>query len=215
MQGNPYLSVDQVFARAGVNRADFEALTWGFYDFLTYPAAGAATLSFFTAPATGAKTKEQTNLTLPSQIPANQFFHIQCVEVYFSSGVVPSTFGAEAALLNVNDEFAVTNSGFFQLVIGSKPYVEVAPLLRLPPKKSYNLGAAVADATTAAADLQTRVGIMQRIGEPYHLGPGFILQANQNFEATISYPNGAIATPSTVAGEIGVVLSGVLYRRSQ
>lgn len=214
-QERNYLSVDQVFDRAGVNRAGFEGLVWQLYSTQTYAAAGQTSLSFFTTPR-GADPAI-TNMTLASQIPANQFYHLQSIAVRFIPGTGPGVFGAEpggASVFAINDTFSFYTSGNLNLSIGSKPYVDVSPLVQFPPKQELTLNAAIADQSTIAASQSTRFSYMHAYGRPYKLGPGYVLQANQNFSLTLSWAT-AVPLPSGVAGTVRVEFDGVLYRRSQ
>ncbi len=220
MAGQKVLSRAEL-SRYSVNREGWEAIRQSLYDYQAYAAAGANQLTFFALPiGQGGKTLSDTNLNLAGQLPKNQEFLVQSVEVVFYPATptvaagMPSFFGAEAAQTSINDAFIFGRSGNLNLTIGSKPYLQEAPLGRFPQKANFGLEAALADATTAAANLQSRTGYGKWEGRPYLLDPvPLLLPENQNFTVTLNWPEGlqAITNPARV----GVILDGILYRRSQ
>lgn len=213
----------QDLQRYSVNRPGWEAIRQTLYDFQEYNQAGHTQLQFFAVPAgQQGKTQSDTNMSLAGQLPANQEFLIQSIEVYFFpttptvAAQMPAAFGAQAAAQVVNDAYVVGRSGNLALVIGSKPYLQEAPIGRFPPKASFCLDAALADSTTAGGNQQSRIAYAKWSGRPYLLSPADILLIqNQNFSVTLNWPEGAVALPSNNPARIGVVLDGYLYRRSQ
>lgn len=208
-------------ARYSVNRPGWEAIRQSLYDFQTYPAAGATQLTFFALPiGQSGKTLSDTNMTLAGQLPANQEFLIQSIEVVFFPTVPPvaaqnpAVFGAQAAAALVNDAYIVGRTGHLELLIGSKPYLQEAPIGRFPPKTHFEVRAALADSTTAGSNQQSRIAVAYWVGRPYLLEPAsLLLPQNQNFSIALRWPEGAQAI--TNDARIGVVLDGILYRRSQ
>lgn len=208
-------------ARYSVNRPGWEAVKQSLFDHQAYAAAGTTQLTFFALPqGQGGKTASDTNMTLAGQIPANQEFLIHSIEVCFYpttptvAAQMPAAFGAQSIAQVVNDAYIFGRSGNINLTIGSKPYLQEAPLGRLPQKVGFDVSAAAADVTTAGANLQSRIAYGKWVGRPYLLDPvPLLLVSNQNFSVTLSWPEGvqAITNPARV----GVVLDGILYRRSQ
>jgi len=221
MAGVP--SMTQVRHKYSVNRPGWEAIKQSLYDFQTYAAAGQTVLTFFAVPTGQAgKTLSDTNMTLAGQLPANQNFLIQSLEVCFLPTVPavaaqnPAAFGAQAIAQIINDIYIVGRTGNLKLEIGSKPYLQEAPLGRFPPKTHYHVEAALADVTTAGANLQSRIAMGYWEGRPYIVSPAEMeLIQNQNFQVTLNWPEGAQALPSGNTGRIGVILDGILYRRPQ
>lgn len=208
-------------ARYQVNRPGWEAIRQTLYDYQAYAAAGQTQLSFFQAPVgQSGKTLSDTNMTLAGQLPANQEFLVQSVELLFLpttptvAAQLPSAFGADAVQALVNDAYIFGRAGNLNFTVGSKPYLQEAPLGRFPPKANFDVAAGLSSSTTAAAALQTRTGFGKWVGRPYLLTPAeILLVSNQNFVVTLAWPEGvqAIANPARV----GVILDGILYRRSQ
>lgn len=207
--------------RFNVNRNGWEAVRQSLYDFTAYAAAGQTQLTFFALPVgQSSKTLSDTNMLLAGQLPANQEFLVQSIEVLFLPTVPavaaanPSAFGAQAVAAGVNDAYIVSRTGNLNFVIGSKSYLQEAPLGRFPAKTGLEVRAALADVTTAGAALQSRIAFARSVGRPYLLSPADLrLTSTQNFSVTLNWPEGVQAIAN--AGRIGVILDGILYRRSQ
>jgi hypothetical protein len=146
-------------------------------------------------------------------LPAPKEFLVERIQVVFLPGVNPSSTGAIAADTFWNDMYAVFKSGWLNFFVGSKSYLTDAPVGKFA--NSFRLAgeAALSDSTTLGANQLTRVGYASFAGDAYLITP-IRLVSNQNFNVTLNWPT-AVALPSTVAGRIGVVLNGVLYRLSQ
>lgn len=208
-------------SKYSVNRPGWEAIKQSLYDYQVYAAAGQSQLTFFALPVgQGGKTNSDTNMTLAGQLPKNQEFLIQSIEVFFSpttptvAAQMPAAFGAQAIAQIVNDSYIVGRAGNLNLTIGSKPYLQEAPLGRFPQKAAFSVDGALADVSTAGASFQSRMAFGQWRGRPYLLDPApLLLPENQNFSVSLGWPEGAQAI--TNPGRIGVILDGILYRRSQ
>ena len=209
-----------------VNRSqEYEVTRQTLFDFQTYAGAGQTSLTFFQLPIGQAgKTIADTNLTLAGQLAAPIYFLVESIEVYFypadlpvnaqnaadSPDALPSNFS--------NDVYEVARSGSLNFFIGSKTYLEEAPIGRFPPKTRLEteFGFA-ASSVTAAAEASNQVSgdYAAFSGRPYFLDPYKILIApTQNFNVTLTWPM-AVALPSTQDARIGIALDGVLYRLSQ
>jgi len=210
----------QAFNEFNVNRPGWEKIRQSLYDSAAYPAAGVTQLNFFAQPVGQAgKTLSDTNLELAGQLPTNKVFLVQAVEIYFFpttptvAADMPAAFGAEAVAAIVNDAYIFWRSGNLRFLIGSKDYLQEAPLQKFPSSRQFHLEATVADASTAAADLQSRIAFASSVGRPYQLDPPVLLIENQNFSVTLNWPEGlqAITNPARIVTS----LEGVLVRRSQ
>ena len=193
-----------------------EAITQPLYSYQSYLSTGpTAPLQFFTTPVGGAVTIEDTNMQLAAQLPKPQKFLVQGIGIDFISGNAVSKFGAETANGNLNDFYAVMKRGQFVLTIGSKDYYTDTSLLQLPVRAHIGGVAAVSDATTAAANLQTLIQAGWAEGDVFKPRP-LLIEAGQNFGATISWGAAAPAIPSGDTGaRIGVRLYGTLFRSVQ
>ena len=148
-----------------VNRAgQSEVIRQSLYDHLLYPTAGITQLNFFQQPAGqgnttasgvaagSAKSLADTNMTLAGQLaaPVNQI--VESIEVSIEPGSVstantftlssPVTFVAAAAvtaLAHLSDVNALRQTGYLRFYIGSKDYLQEAPIGRFPAKCSFDL----------------------------------------------------------------------------
>lgn len=212
-----------------VNRNGIEAVRQRLYDSVQYPTAGATNLSFFSLPigqgtswtGSGAKNESDTNMTLAGQLPANQWFLVQSMEVGFfpatptAAAGMPSAFAAAAVTAtNVNDQYIFRRSGNLKLGIGSKNYLQEAPLASFPLKADFDISAALADSSTSTGGGQTRVTWGKSVGRPYMLSrPPLLLESSQNFNVSLNWPEGVQAITNTA--RVMVIMDGILYRRSQ
>lgn len=193
-----------------------EAITQPLYSYQAYPAVGSAQpLQFFQNVPVGAVTLEDTNMQLPGQLPAPQSFLVQGIGVDYLPGTSVSRMGADSALGQITDLYAILRRGLITLTIGSKNYLQLGPLLQLPVRSHINGVAAVTSATTPAPALQTFVSVGYADGDVFRPRP-LLIPASQNFSVTLSWPAGAVAIPSAdAAARIGVQLYGTLYRPVQ
>lgn len=190
---------------------------WTYYDFQTYAAAGQSTLTFFQNPVGfNGRTKEDTNFPGAGQLPSGLLFTLTelCFEFYPGAAVPVGAFGAQAAPLFVQDTYAVGARGYVEFKYLSKNFIEDGPLSRFPTDTRLAGFAAFADATTAAANLQSRVNYAQWAGRPYKVRD-IAIRPNTGFTITVSWPNGVVALPSTVAGRLGCRMKGILSRDVQ
>ena len=134
----PDLSELQAYA---VNRkGQYEGVRQTLYDFQTYDSAGQTSLSFFQVPVgQGGKTIADTNIEIAGALPQPKHFLVESIELYLFPGVNPVTLteggaGSLAESEFTNDVYAVQQSGSLNFFIGSKTYLEEAPLGRFPPK---------------------------------------------------------------------------------
>lgn len=209
-----------------VNREGWEGITNSLYDSAAYAAAGANTLAFFATPigqgvgfGGGVKTLSDTNMQLAGQLPANQEFLVQSIEILFSpttptvAAQMPAAFGAQAISQIVNDAYIFYRAGNLTLTVGSKAYLQEAPLMKFPTKAFFEAHAALADVSTTGASFQSRIAYATARGRPYLLKAPLRLVSNQNFGVSLNWPEGlqAITNPARVT----VTMDGVLYRRSQ
>jgi hypothetical protein len=198
---------------------EMEFINQPLYSYQLYPAAGAVQLSFFQSPAGGAVTREFTNMELAAQLPSPQMFLIQGIGVDYLPGTTaaPPMIGprADASTGALNDFYTILRQGVLTMSIGSKQYFQMAPLMSLPPRSHMDGVGAIASQTTPAAALQTSIQIPFTNGPVFKLVP-LLLESGQNFNVSINFPGGVVATPSTDAlARIGVILYGTLYRPAQ
>lgn len=202
-------------------RQGWNAYKQSLYDFQAYAAAGQTELTFFAIPVgQNSKTFSDTNMQLAGQLPLNQEFLVQSIEVIFypnsggTAAQLPSaTAATSAAIQRVNDTNIVGRTGNLRFAVGQRDVLQEAPLGRFPPKHYFDLETSVSQTITST---EHRSGDAHWAGRPYLLAPAEItLQANVSFSVKLSWPEGVQALPSGLAGRIGVVLDGIMYSRSQ
>lgn len=220
-----------------VNRAGAEGIRQSLFDHLLYPTAGLNQLNFFATPqgqgvatALGAavgstKTIADTNMDSAGMLPAGKSFLVTSIEVPFYAGLsnvantftpaVPAVFAAAnaaAVAAQINDVATFYLSGSLKLFIGSKTYLEEAPLMRFPPKTQLALDCALATNSATAGEIAALSAKVS--GRPYMVEPPIYLENNQNFVVQLNWP-AVVATPSGFNARAGVILDGYLYRNSQ
>jgi hypothetical protein len=188
-----------------VNRVGNIEVIWSpTYEYQVYPTTGQTQLTFFQNPvgavAGGLST---TNVRSAGQFPRPQEFLVTGVQVTFEVGAVVAQ-AAAAVQSNLQDVFDVSNSGNLELFIGSKSYLNDAPLGVFP--QQWGIQNDNATGATTATDYS------RPVGKYYQITPVKI-PANQNFNVTLNWPEGAVTV--VTAGVIGVRLDGFLYRLSQ
>ncbi len=231
MNGNPFAMHGaipdlEVLQSYSVNRkGEYEGVRQTLYDFQTYAAAGQTMLQFFQVPLGQAgKTIEDTNMDQAGALPTPKYFLVESIEIYFYPGGNISGLQNDvlANLVDTdysNDVKAVAEAGALTYFIGSKNYLQEAPLNRFPPKTCLKTEAAYSLQTKqgAAADNATALTYDYAAfsGRPYYINPATLLIPTQNFKVSLEWPSGVVALPSAVDARIGVVLDGILYRQSQ
>lgn len=204
-----------------VNRKNqIEGIYQPFYDYQTYPSAGATTLTFFQQPEGSLvngvnKTRQDTNMKSAGQFPSPTAFLLMGVEIVFFPGTRPVNSGlAEAgAASQSNDQYAFGNSGYLKLEIGSKDYLSDAPLGKFPPRFRLMSEFAIADTTNPDTSRISTADTGAWGGVAYQVTPLLIPQ-NQNFSVSLNW-NQPVGMPSGNDARVGVLLNGFYYRESQ
>lgn len=225
------------FRRYMVNQlGSVEVIRQSLYDTAIYPVAGLTALSFFQTPigqgvnsaspgnAGAAKNLSDTNMTLAGQLPSPQGFWVESIELTIEPGSsaaantfaiqAPAAFNAVAAATlqaGEHDVFSIATTGVLQLTVGTKPYLQEAPLLRFPPKARWEMDALVDSSSATVGEIvkaKARAG-----GRPYYLTPGIPIMTGQNFNVTLNWPV-AVALQTNNAS-VRVTLDGWLFRAVQ
>jgi hypothetical protein len=147
------------------------------------------------------------------QMPFPQQQLVTGIQVYFKPGNAEARAGLAAAVVqeNINDvNDVIFGSGWLDFFIGSKSYLDDAPLGKFvqmfgQDPRGWRSGSTTADINGSFVDYN------RHVGRYYAITP-VLLVANQNFNVTLNFP-AAITVP--VAGTIGVILDGFNYRLSQ
>lgn len=215
-QGSPIANPNQYIVNVPQT---MEYIRQPLYSYQSYPAIGSTQFGFFQTQVGGAVTYQDTNMSLQGQLPAPQMFLIDGIGIDYQPGTTAAApiLGprADAATGAMNDFYTVLKQGYLVLTIGSKPYLQFAPLLHAPPRAHMDGSMSIDSQTTPASALQV-IGQVPYVTGPIYKTVPMLLESSQSFNVSIVYPNGAVAIPSTDAlARIGVILYGTLYRPAQ
>jgi len=218
---------------------EWEIIKQSLYDTAIYPLAGTVAMNFFQSPiggansaqpgnATNTKTLRDTNMTQAGMLPAPQMFFAISIEVDFHPGSVTtantyalrapytSSNAAAGALsgVAVNDANIFYSTGALIFTIGTKNYLQEAPLLRFPPKSRFELDAAVSVGnTTANTTIDEVAAKLKAGGRPYQLDPGIAIYSMQNFAVQLTWDT--VQAMTTNNAQVRTILDGWLFRGVQ
>lgn len=180
------------------------------------PATGLlAPLVFFdqsrpTAAAAGNYTNLDGN---GGQLPAGMIFTVQRIWHLFKPGVALAAYGAGAVAQYLNDLAAFEYTGELELKISTTdPIVKTGPMITFPAPVGLDVAAALSDASTAAADQQSRIAYGTADGEVYHLAPAQTIEPQVQFQVYVNPPAAAVPLPSGLQGTCFIYLDGILSR---
>lgn len=204
-------------AQYNVNRPDqVEVVKASLYDTLAYAQAGQTQLQFFQTPkGQGGKTLADTNMTLAGSLASPQSFLIKTIELYFYPSETPGNLSADdtpIAPTFLNDVWKFYKpGGWLELFIGSKAYLDEAPLQKFPPSNGLSGFGFSSDASSGAAT-SVMANYASAGGPVYEVDPPILLVPTQNFVVTLNWPT---AVALSAAGTVVCQMGGYLYRNSQ
>jgi len=194
-------------------RGAVEAIWQPLYHYQTItgaPAALPSQLTFFQDPVGSnnggvALTLADTNVESAGQMPAPKEMLVTNIQIAILPELDPSRAGALND--NWNDISKISRIGHLQFFVGSKTYLNEAPIGRFPVQ---NRLAGVAE---SGGNLTGQTDYSVQSGKIYEITPVRLI-SNQNFSVTLNFPgvNPALVNTSI---KIGVILGGFQYRLSQ
>jgi hypothetical protein len=201
-----------------VNRAGQPEVIWQpQYDYQVYPMAGATQFTFFqTTIGAGGTTRADTSMTAAGQMSRPIEFLITGIQVYFRPGNAVARAGLATATVQENwndvNKVMYAADSWLELFIGSKAYLDDGPIGKFPGVFGISGGGWRASSSANATNVgDAFIDYAKATGRYYSITP-VKLPANQNFNVTLNFP---ALIPASVAGTIGVILDGFLYRLSQ
>jgi hypothetical protein len=213
MRGLPSTNPVEWFNRDRVNIPNMLEVIWQpLYDTLTYPATGINSLIFFQeqiGKGTPPKTLTETNMELDSQLPKGQAFKVTGIQIEFytlansASATIPGGYTAAWD----QDVYVLSKSGSLKFRIGSKNYLEQAPLGKFPPVQSIKSEAMIYGQNAA----RSAITYAAFAGREFAVVPK-LLESTQNFNIEL---NDLPALPSGANAKIVVRLNGYLGRNAQ
>lgn len=180
------------------------------YDSMTYPAAGAASLTFFQeqiGKGTPAKTESDTNLDMDGQVGKGKAFKITGISVAFYPGANSNVPVANPNTELNMDVYTFAQNGSLTLKIGDKEFLKQGPLGKFPPVECLAVNASMYG--DGASD--SSVKYATTYGREFAIVPK-LLESNQSFRVEL---RDLPALPSNIDGRLVVRLNGFLGRNSQ
>ena len=189
---------------------------YDYYSLLPYPTSGTYELRFFSVavgsviPNTNiTATQYWTNLNVPNQIEAPCRFILENIFVDYYPNVEAIDKGVA-----LKDMYNVLSKGYLTLVISSKPYQKISPVLKVGgmsyiPSWENTRGL---DTTPSFSSFGCVIPVME-----YNIFPTIQLVSNITFNVVINWDN-LVPLTNRTAGTfdiISVTLSGHLVRLAQ
>lgn len=180
-----------------------------FFDYQAYPAAGALSFTFFqNAIGQGGYTQGTTNMPANGLFPNPQRFLWTATELVFIPGATVAVTGAAKTKTRLDDTIAVTTApATAVIVINTKEYLREAPLAALPCTWGVTGSMAIADTATDLGAIGDSRGELRRTS-------GQLIPSNTSVKGIVTF-DAKVATPSTVAGTIGMRMYGIWYQLAQ
>lgn len=200
-----------------VNRPNqVEAIRASLYDSVAYAQAGQTQLQFYQTPkGQSGKTFADTNMTIAGSLASPQSFLLDSIELYFYPGINPGNLSAASTPIApnfANDTYLFyKKGGWLELFIGSKAYLDEAPLQKFPPRCGLSGFSSSSDAASTST-VSTLVNYATGAGPIYEVDPPILLVPTQNFIITLNWP---AAVAISAAGTVLCSMGGILYRNSQ
>lgn len=180
----------------------YEGVRQTLYDTNTYVQAGQRTMTFFQVPqGQQGKGLEDTNMETAGVLPAPKNFLVQSIELLF----LPANAAIATTDTFLDDVYQFAKYGSLDFFIGSKSYLQEAPLGCFPPKTGLNVMGAIGDAAT-------QFTYAHPSGRPYFINPNVLLRPTQNFNVKCVWDT---LRPISADAKVVCKLDGVLYRLAQ
>lgn len=217
------------------NFSKWQQIRKQFYSYVLYPAAGSTVLNFFGFGLNGSTTQGRQFTNMPKAGSFGQV-HFLMKQIRCKLLLLDDNLSLAEAATDVTNPIADYLYGFMQagvleLTIGDKKYLELPrPFLYAPPADGQTdmVGQDLTFTLTEATpntQLNTVLGIphatlSRRAESGYLVDPNILIEAEQSFEAKISFPSGAIpvigTTPYTASNfAVGISFDGILFRPVQ
>lgn len=207
-RGLPGISPNTAFERARVNIPGKVETVWNpIYDYQTKTAAATSVQRFFVDPnGNGGKTEADTNMTLSGQLPKGQAFVITSVQVELYPDLPIDFTNASAQSAFAQDVYAFYTTGFLNLKIGSKSYIQQGNLMKFAPVNRLAIDSSVSSnvaSTVSSYVYATASGREFSVRE-------LLLESSQDFSVELREMSAISAD-----ARLGVTLNGYLMRTAQ
>jgi len=217
----------------------WQAIRQQFYAYVTYPLAGQSEITFFgNAVGQGATTLADTNMPKAGSFGQVHFLvktlstHIKLGTQDLGSFTLANIATADQRSLSSDIIAGFTQAGVLNFSIGARPYATIPkPFLYAPPSGNspdFDGSSVSAPTATPLGNVTAQVPYATQTrnrGNVYRIDPNILIEAEQQFSITVSYPSGLvpiIATGLTPAIndttnplKVGVILDGIVLRPMQ
>lgn len=217
-------SLRQLQRRYGTfERGKWQVLRRQFYSFVEYPAAGQAQFLFFgNTLSTSGFNRQLTNIPKPNSFGTNHFLVKGLAMDYFiADHGLASYASTDVTTLAADMLYGFANGGFLEMKIGARTVLEIPmPFYQCPPanggSRATSIGVAAGVTPPPLVDFQ------RREESKFLTEPEILIEAEQQFEISLSYPSGLLPILATTVHNaatnklfVGVTLDGLLYRPVQ
>jgi len=213
---------------------NWQAVPYQYWSFVPYGTAGAASYTFFAdAVGTNATNKQLTNMPKAGSF-GQQHFLLKKIRTgaFVTNPEQESWDGTDAETLYSDYVNGIFQAGFFNLEIQSKSYVNFPnPFLYAGgdygADRQYLAGIEALTLSEAAPNVIATyrshspfASLNNNQDQKYIVDPNILIEAEQNFQASIGYPSGALAPVATgivsaTSLYIGVIFEGLIMRPVQ
>jgi len=220
--------------------SQYKSNTWQtqrqqYYSFIKYPEAGQSELQFFGTSLASNTARQLTNLPKANSFGQKHFL-LKSIGTLVLIQNWKLDLGGVADADSLMHDFisGFFNTGYFELNIGSKSYIQQPkPFLCMPPLNSclsYDSaglnGLTLNEATPntlATAVLQNASCRRARSTENVFItDPNILIEAEQSFEAKVTFPRGSVPVMGTNVTDdstnplyVGVIFDGIEFRPVQ
>lgn len=220
-----------------IDYSQFQAVRATFFSYVTYPEAGQSQLIFFGDVAgNSGVTVYDTNMPKQGSF-GQQHFLLKAIgtDIRIKTNDLTLFDGLDATTLASDFLLGFVQSGVLTFNIGSRAFATVPkPFMYCPPVGAQprlkvagltSLGGAVVGADSTLATLVSDTPFVTQTREKrnaYIVDPTILIEAEQQFNATIDFPTGlvpvigtGITDDTTNKLQVGIMLDGVLLRPLQ
>jgi len=197
-----------------INRKRF----WSYVPFST--SAAVPQLNFFgNSLGTSGTNYQFTNMPVQSSFGTSSFL-IKGIETnYFLPALLNASYdGTDETTLYSEIVGGLFQAGVFQLNINAKNYLTIPrPFLQMPPGDGRTLLQTAGQAVASYYSRLPSADLSRRSDNKFLVDPEILIESQQQFLASITFPSGSLATiiSSSFTLYVGVILDGIEFRPVQ
>ena len=223
-----------------IDYSRWQAIRWQWYSYVTYPSAGASTLTFFgqVAGQTGV-TLQDTNLPKAGSF-GQTHFQLKSIstDIQIANNDVDGFTRANQATLDTRALASDFLGGFVQagvlnFAVGARPFATIVKPFQYAPPPGSPLDYDNSYVNQISAAPVPAAGTADVVGLPwvtqtkmrnnvYFVDPNILIEAEQQFTVTLDFPSGLVpvlatnvVNDTTNPLKVGVIFDGLLLRPVQ